>query len=119
MMGLEERVKLHGYVENPIPFFKKSKVCIVSSLIEGFPNVLLQMMSQNERVVSTICAGGIDEIDGLLTCSPNDARSLAEKVDKAMKLEDNSQIRESFDSYLNKNSINIYVNTLLSFKQNI
>ena len=35
------------------------------------------MMSQNSRVVSTTCAGGIDEISGLFICPPDDAKLLA------------------------------------------
>ena len=41
--------------------------CIVSSIIEGFPNVILEMMSQNTNVISTKCAGGIDKLKGVIT----------------------------------------------------
>ena len=114
MAGLENRIRLFGFVENPIPFFRTARVCVVSSLIEGFPNVVLQMMSQNSRVVSTTCAGGIDEISGLFICPPDDARLLAEKIDEALRLENTDMIRQNFDLFLNKNSIKNYVDSLLS-----
>ena len=37
-------VSLPGSVRNPMPYFKLAKGCILSSRIEGFPNVLLEMM---------------------------------------------------------------------------
>lgn len=74
--GLEEEVLLMGQVENVYNYFRQAKMCVVSSRIEGFPNVLLQMMSQNNKVVSTLCAGGIEEIKGIYTCIPNDTMGL-------------------------------------------
>jgi len=112
-LGLESQITLFGFVKNPIPFFKNAKACVVSSLIEGFPNVLLQMMSQNDRVVSTICAGGINEINGLFTCVPGNPNLLAEKIYEALLTKDVSQIRNSFNLYLNKNSLKNYIATLL------
>src|SRR5690606_20880375 len=61
-LNIEQDVIFWGFVENVYPFFKKAKACVISSRVEGFPNVLLQMMSQNSNVVSTTCAGGIDTI---------------------------------------------------------
>ena len=75
-LGLVENVLLLGHVENVYNYFRQAKMCVVSSKIEGFPNVLLQMMSQNSKVVSTLCAGGIEEIQGIYTCNPNDVTDL-------------------------------------------
>ena len=69
---LTENVRLVGFVNNVYPYFKAANLCVMSSRIEGFPNVLLQMMSQNNKVVSTISAGGIDEIEGIFTCETNE-----------------------------------------------
>ena len=61
-----------------------AKVCIVSSLVEGFPNVLLQMMSQNEKDSINHLCGGIENINGLFTCSPNNIDALAQKINEAL-----------------------------------
>ena len=39
-LGLQEVVKLTGYVDNPLKFFVKADVFVLSSLVEGLPNCL-------------------------------------------------------------------------------
>lgn len=105
---LEDSVILKGYVTNVYPYFKKAKVCVVSSRVEGFPNVLLQMMSQNHRVVSTLCAGGIESINGVFTSDINDYKMLANSLRKA--LNDNSKNNKSlFDKELQRRSIGGFI----------
>lgn len=75
-LGLEGEVFLPGFVDNVYPYFKFAKLCVVSSRVEGFPNVLLQMMSQNDKVVSTKCAGGIEDIKGVFIAETDSIDSL-------------------------------------------
>ena len=82
-LGLENQVKLKGHVDNPYNYFKKAKICVVSSTHEGFPNVLLQMMAVNKSVVSTLCAGGIETINSITKVGVNNVSALSE----ALKLE--------------------------------
>lgn len=79
-LGVYSSVKMPGHVDNVLPYFKNAEVCVVSSRIEGFPNVLLQMMSQNTNVVSTLCAGGIAELEGVLTVETENHLVLAEAI---------------------------------------
>lgn len=116
-LGLESRIVLFGFVENPIPFFKKAKACVVSSLIEGFPNILLQMMSQNDRIVSTSCADGVNKINGLFLSPPNNVDALAKQIQLALEIKDSSNIRVSFDSYLKDRTTNNYIDLLFSSLQ--
>jgi len=111
---LSNRIKLLGHVNNPIPYFKAAKVCVVSSLVEGFPNVLLQMMSQNSRVVSTTCAGGIDKIEGLFTCEPKNVTELANVINNALNFKDVSEIRKKYDIFLSNNTVEKYVERIIS-----
>ena len=74
---LQKKIILKGWIANPLPFFKNARVCVVSSVKEGFPNVLLQMMALNSCVTSTLCAGGIENIHGILKAQVNNANSLA------------------------------------------
>ena len=114
-LGLSEHVFLQGQVENVYPWFKAADLCVVSSRLEGFPNVLLQMMSQNERVVSTLCAGDIDKIAGLVTCETDNADALEGAMIKAMEA-DVKGIRETFDSELESRRIEKFVERVEALK---
>ncbi|WP_417146073.1 glycosyltransferase [Porphyromonas sp.] len=108
-LQLEYVVELRGNVENVYPYFRQATLCVVSSLLEGFPNVLLQMMSQCDRVVSTLCAGGIDTIDGVLTCPPNQVSSLYEVMKESLEEESAAENRPLFNRELNERSITLFM----------
>jgi len=107
-LGVEDSVHLAGQVPNVYPWFKKATLCVVSSRMEGFPNVLLQMMSQNDRVVSTLCAGGIEKIEGLYTCPINDSVALAKSMLDCLE-NDITGKRLLFDQELNNRSIDNFI----------
>lgn len=98
-LNLESNVRLMGFEKNLIPYFQEADLCVVSSLIEGFPNVLLQMMAKNVNIVSTLCAGGINEMPGLYTAEPGNVYDL-EIAMKRCLASDNSSNRAVFDRYL-------------------
>ena len=98
-LGVEHNVNLMGFNKNVLPYFQVANLCVVSSLVEGFPNVLLQMMSKNVNVVSTLCAGGIENINGVFTAEPGDVIALKEAM-KNCFLSDNCLNRRLFDDYL-------------------
>lgn len=108
ILHLNDSVALIGQVDNVYPWFKKADLCVVSSRLEGFPNVLLQMMSQNDKVVSTLCAGDIDKIDGLITCQTEDADALATAMLQCMDGEVGNR-RELFDKELQRRSIENFI----------
>lgn len=112
-LNLTDDVLLLGHVANVYDYFKTAKLCVVSSRIEGFPNVLLQMMSQNNAVVSTKCAGGIDMINGVITAETNDKNSLSNAILKGLYDADNTDNRVKFDTYLSERDINQFIKKLL------
>lgn len=61
-MDIEDEVFLLGKVENVFPYLKKSDCFTLTSLYEGFPNVLTEALSQNLPVISTDCVSGPREI---------------------------------------------------------
>jgi len=61
-LGLEERILLTGFQKNPFPFLKNSNIFALTSLYEGFPNVLLEAMICGLPVVSYDCESGPKEI---------------------------------------------------------
>jgi glycosyltransferase involved in cell wall biosynthesis len=61
-LNLSNNVRLIGYVNNPLDYFKKSDIFVLSSLVEGMPNVLIEAMMSGCTVVSTNCETGPGEI---------------------------------------------------------
>jgi glycosyltransferase involved in cell wall biosynthesis len=51
-------VRLQGYVENPLKFFAHADVFVLSSHVEGLPNVLIEAMMCGCTPVSTDCPTG-------------------------------------------------------------
>ena len=107
-LHLESLVELRGNVENVYPYFHQAELCVISSLLEGFPNVLLQMISQCNRVVSTRCAGGIESLDGIITCPPNQEDALYRAIKEGLVLKDNIN-RDLFNQELNRRAAPIFV----------
>lgn len=83
-LGISNDVSFVGYKANPMPYFKHAYLCVVPSIKEGFPNALLQMMVLNNRVVSTLCAGGIEHIPGIFTCDPGNIDALYSAIIKCL-----------------------------------
>lgn len=112
-LNLTEDILLLGHVTPVYDYFKTAKLCVVSSRIEGFPNVLLQMMSQNNTVISTKCAGGIDLIDGLITAETSDTNSLINALLKGLSIVENAENRTKFDAYLSQRDIHQFIKKLM------
>ena len=108
--NISDKVKLIGFQSNVLPYFANAEACVVSSRIEGFPNVLLQMMSQNNKVISTKCAGDVDQIKGLYISEVNNIESLKDSILAALK--DTSNNRNFFDEYLRERSVEKFISKL-------
>ncbi len=114
-LNLVNRVELKGHIKNPVPYFKKAKLCVVSSIKEGFPNVLLEMMAVNPHVVSTLCAGGIKDIPSIIKIQPGDIEALTEAMESG--LEPRIYAAESVSEYLNNRSPEAFVATLSKYTE--
>jgi glycosyltransferase involved in cell wall biosynthesis len=83
-LGIAEYVDLFGFVANPLPFMRMADVFALSSVHEGFGNVLVEAMACGTPVVATDCPHGPAEIllDGRLgrLVPPGDAEALAEAL---------------------------------------
>ena len=60
--NLKERVSLPGFVNNPYAYMAKSDVFVLSSLSEGFGNVIVEALACGTSIVSVDCPGGPAEI---------------------------------------------------------
>ena len=61
-LKVSRHVDLPGFEINPFAYMSRSKVFVLSSRYEGFPNVLVQAMACGTPVVSTDCRSGPGEI---------------------------------------------------------
>lgn len=61
-LGLEDDVSMPGFVDNPYAYMARAAVFVLSSVWEGFGNVLVEAMAVGTPVVSTDCPSGPAEI---------------------------------------------------------
>lgn len=61
-LHLKDDVALPGFVENPYSYMAKAAVFVLSSIFEGFGNVVAEALAAGTPVVSTDCESGPAEI---------------------------------------------------------
>ncbi len=61
-LGIEDKVLLMGYRQNPYKYMARSDIFVLSSIYEGFPNVLIEAMACRCPIVSTYSFSGPAEI---------------------------------------------------------
>lgn len=83
-MGLQERVKLLGFQENPWKYMARADLFVLSSLTEGMPNVIGEAMALGLPILATDCSSGVREYleDGRagLLVPPGDPSTLAQGI---------------------------------------
>jgi glycosyltransferase involved in cell wall biosynthesis len=83
-LGLDEDVRMPGFVTNPTAFMAHAAVFVMSSRTEGLPTVLIEALAAGAPVVSTDCPSGPREVlrDGEFgTLVPvGDAEALASAI---------------------------------------
>lgn len=90
--GLTEKVLLCGRTETPFKELKKSKVFVLSSHYEGFPNVLCEGMYAGLGCISSDCVSGprelIEDGENGFLFPVGDEKILAEKLDLLLSSSD-------------------------------
>lgn len=83
-LGIADKVSFAGFQPNPLPFMNRASVLVMSSLFEGFGNVLVEALACGTPVVSVDCPYGPAEIleDGKYgRLAPlNDSAALAKAI---------------------------------------
>lgn len=87
-LGLGGNVQLLGYVGNPLKYFSRANVFVLSSLVEGLPNVLVEAMMCGCTPVSTDCPTGPYEVleGGKLgfLVPVHDSAAMADAIERAL-----------------------------------
>jgi len=61
-LGIENRLFIPGFVDNPYQYMNHSKVFVLCSRWEGLPTVLIEALACGVKVISTNCPSGPEEI---------------------------------------------------------
>jgi glycosyltransferase involved in cell wall biosynthesis len=87
-LGVAAEVHFAGFVDNPFAWMSRASVLTVTSLSEGFGNVIVEALACGLPVVSSACAGGPREILGGgrfgRLVPVGDARALADAVEQSI-----------------------------------
>ena len=97
-------VSFLGFKSNPYPYMRHCDVFVLSSRMEGFPNVVLEAMCFNKPIAATTCVPIISKIvtDGVngFTCQPDDAPALAKCMVESANLHGIQNTYSLFDEHL-------------------
>lgn len=88
-LKIDDKVFFLGFQKNPFKYMAKADVFILSSLYEGFGNVLVEAMACGTPIVSTCCPSGppeiiTDEVNGLLV-PVGDVDAMAKAIFRLLK----------------------------------
>lgn len=85
-LGLEDRVSLPGWVENPYALMSRADLFVLSSQHEGFPGVLVEALACGCPAASTDCPAGPSEIleDPGLLAPVGDAEALSQIIQRVL-----------------------------------
>ncbi len=107
-LQLSENVIFVGFQNNVYPLIKNTDLCVISSRIEGFPNILNEMIYLNDKVLSSHCTAAVSKIDFILNSDINNIEKFAQDIDIAISTNLNSSKRQSKINYISRLDINDY-----------
>ena len=62
VLGVQDRVKIKGFCNNPWQWYAGADVFLLPSRWEGMPNVVLESLACGTPVIATVESGGVSEI---------------------------------------------------------
>lgn len=87
-LGVKENIYMPGFEINPYKYLAKATIFVLSSISEGFPNVLIEAMAIGIPCIATRCPTGPEEIitdgvDGILI-PPADELAMANAIKRVL-----------------------------------
>ncbi|EJF7692377.1 glycosyltransferase, partial [Escherichia coli] len=115
-LKVTRKVKFLGLRNDLEKYYSKASVVLLTSLYEGFPNVLVESLTLGTPVVAFDCPNGPNEIinsnNGLLV-NYKDVNDGVEKLNKALSQEwDYVEIAKAASIYSEEYIVNIYSDVL-------
>ena len=88
-LGIDARVDLHGFVDDPFPYLARARALVLSSRREGLSNVLVEAMALGTPVAATDCPGGVRGLLAQGALGPltpvGDADALARSINRLLQ----------------------------------
>ena len=108
--GLEDRVTFHGFLDHPGSIFREVEYGLLTSSIEGFPNVILELLAYGVKGVAvTPCTTGLDEIPGVHVAKSHCVDALESVFYNMLAVE---QCQEQVSKMLNARSPQSFANVI-------
>lgn len=106
--GLENQVHFLGELDNPLPYFKIFRYGLLTSAVEGFPNVVLEMLFLGfSKVICTDCNDQLKHIPGVKLSSDHSITSLVEAFSELSA--SGHHDKEALNRYLTNRSIESFL----------
>jgi glycosyltransferase involved in cell wall biosynthesis len=121
-LELQDNVWLAGFVSNPFAYMKKASLFVLSSIFEGFGNVIVEAMACGVPVVSTNCPSGPSEILengkwGELV-PVGDPAALAEAMAKSLNSKEKPDVRKRAMDFTVDKAVEEHLNILFGAEYN-
>ena len=102
--GLEDMVKMKGYIKNPYDFYRECNVFCLTSKAEGFPTTIVEAMYFGKPFITTPVAGSEElSCDGACGLIANTVESYANAI---IKILTDSEIYSSMSERCSKEILN-------------
>ena len=116
-LGVEQDVRLSGFVSNPYQYMARASLFILSSRWEGLPGAVIEALFCGAPVIATDCPGGPREIlaDGKHghLAPVGDVQALADAIEKSLNGTRERPSPESWKPFEIDVVVDQYVSTLL------
>lgn len=120
-MGLSKSISLEGYQTNLLQYYTMAKATVLTSLYEGFPNVLIESISYGTPIIAFDCPSGprdiiIENVNGILIEHLNVeefAKAIIDVVSENIKF-DKQKVIESSQRFNLEKIINQYEKLLFT-----
>jgi glycosyltransferase involved in cell wall biosynthesis len=111
-LDILDRVLFLGRLKNPYPIMAACRYGLLTSTVEGFPNVVLEMMACGLRkIVVTPCAGDLHDLPGVTVTRSFEPAEIADALGTAIEMgEDRSA---EYRSAAASRSVSSYLDAVL------